>query len=329
MIHFADKWALLLLLPLAGIAYLHLKKKPKSAAIRFSDVKILKEIKPTISHKIRQALPLMRILGIAILVLGFARPQSSQKLEEFLTEGIDIVLCIDISGSMKAEDFKPKNRLQVAKEAAADFIRSRTNDRIGMVVFARRAYTQCPLTLDYGILLNFLESVEIGQIEDGTAIGMAIATSVNRLRDIPSKSKVIILLTDGSNNAGEIDPLTAAKAAKAMGVKIYTIGAGKQNRVPYPIDDPIFGRRYQLMDFPIEEGVLRQIAGETGGKYFRATDEQGLKQIYREISEMEKTKIEVKEYTRYTELFPYFIFPGFAIILIELFLSNTRFRKVP
>jgi Ca-activated chloride channel family protein len=258
-----------------------------------------------------------------------ARPQSGEKGEEILTEGVDIILAIDVSSSMKAEDFKPKNRLHVAKQVVADFIRGRKNDRLGMVVFAAKSFTQCPLTLDYGILLSFLDQIDIGMIEDGTAIGMALATCVNRLRDSDAKSKVVILLTDGINNRGEIDPITAAKTAKAMGVKIYTIGAGKRGSALYPVDDPIFGRRYVRMPVEIDEETLQEIARLTGGRYYRATDGEALANIYREIGEMEKTEIKTKEYIRYTELFWYFLLPAMVLLGAEIVLANTRFRKIP
>jgi Ca-activated chloride channel family protein len=203
------------------------------------------------------------MVAIFIFILAFARPQAGQKEEEIITEGIDIMLTLDISGSMKAEDFAPQNRLGAAKEVLKEFIKSRKNDRIGMVVFSRYSFTQCPLTLDYGVLLELLDKVDIGMIEDGTAIGMAISNAVNRLRDSTVKSKIIILLTDGVNNAGKIDPMTAAKAAKALGIKIYTVGAGRPGGAMYPVEDPIFGKRYVQMETEIDETLLKNIATET------------------------------------------------------------------
>ncbi|MBU1853057.1 MAG: VWA domain-containing protein [Candidatus Omnitrophica bacterium] len=303
--------------------------KSRQAGITFSDVSIVKNIRPGFRVKARHLPVILRGVAIFIFILAMARPQSGQELEEIITEGIDIVLTLDTSGSMKAEDFKPQNRLGAAKEVISQFIESRRNDRIGLVVFARYSFTQCPLTLDYGILLDLLEEIDIGIIEDGTAIGTAIANSVNRLRDSESKSKVIILLTDGINNAGKIDPLTAAKTAKALGIKIYTIGAGKPGGALYPVQDPIFGKRYVRMDTEIDEVLLENIAEETGGMYFRAKDEKGLKNIYETIGELEKTEIETKEYANYTELAGYFILPGFMIFLMEIILSNTLFRKLP
>ena len=239
------------------------------------------------------------------------------------------MLALDISSSMMAEDFKPKNRLEVAKLVAQDFVKGRTSDRIGMVVFAGESYTQCPLTLDYGVLLNFIRDVKIGLVEDGTAIGMSIANAVNRLRDSKSKSKVIILLTDGRNNSGELHPLSAAQIAKALDVKIYTIGAGSKGTALYPIVDPVFGKRYQRLPVEIDEDLLQKIASMTGGKYFRAIDKSSLEKIFDEIGQLEKTKIEVKEYTRYRELFSIFLSLGLILFGLEMLLSNTKFKKIP
>jgi Ca-activated chloride channel family protein len=234
-----------------------------------------------------------------------------------------------VSGSMKAEDFSPYNRLYVAKEEIAKFIDRRTNDRIGLVVFAASSFTQCPLTLDYGALKSFLDQVDFGMIDDGTAIGLALANSINRLRDSDAKSKVIILLTDGNNNVWEIDPITAANIAKTMGVKIYTIGAGKPGNVMQPVYDPIFGKRYVYSPNEIDEESLQKIADITGGKYFRARSEKELDQIYSDIDQLEKTKIKVHEYIQYKELFFNFLVVGFALLLIEMFLSQTYLRKIP
>lgn len=330
MMRFANTYFLILLLIIPVMVYRYLYgKRARVGSIRFSDLGTVKRIRRSRSLRLRHSLIVLRALVIALLVLAMARPQSGERGEEILTEGVDIILAIDVSSSMKAEDFKPKNRLHVAKRVVAEFIRGRKNDRLGMVVFAAKSFTQCPLTLDYGILLNFLDQVEIGIIEDGTAIGMAIATCVNRLRDSEAKSKVVILLTDGINNRGEIDPITAAKTAQATGVKIYTIGAGKRGSALYPVDDPIFGRRYVRMDVEIDEASLREIARITGGKYFRATDGEALARIYREIAEMEKTEIKTKEYIRYTELFWYFLIPAMVLLGGETVLANTRFRKIP
>ena len=264
----------------------------------------------------------------AVIIVALARPQFGFTKEEIRTEGIDIVLVLDTSGSMKAVDFKPKNRLYVAKKVAKEFIQGRKNDRIGLVVFAAKAFTQCPLTLEYGVLLGLLEKVDFGVIEDGTAIGMAIGAAVNRLRESEAESKVIVLLTDGRNNRGEIDPLTAAGLAKAMDVKIYTIGAGKKGQAYYPVQDRVFGTRFVKMAVDIDDETLRKVAQATGGEYFRATDAQKLEEIYSEISRMEKAIIETKVYRQYSEKFVPFLAGGLILIVLGTLLGSTRFRQL-
>ncbi|MBU3911596.1 MAG: VWA domain-containing protein [Candidatus Omnitrophica bacterium] len=319
---------LLGLIPLFVWLYFR-RSKNRDASLIFSDTSVFKGIRSGFRARYRHTPMILRMAALSIFILALARPQAGQKEEEIITEGIDIVLTLDTSGSMRAEDFKPQNRLGAAKEVIEEFIKSRRNDRIGLVVFSRFSFTQCPLTLDYGVLLNLLDKIQIGMIEDGTAIGTAIANSVNRLRDSTVKSKIIILLTDGINNAGKIDPPTAAKAAEALGIKIYTIGAGKPGGALYPVEDPIFGKRYVRMDTEIDEALLEKIANETGGMYFRAKDEKGLREVYETISKLEKTKIETKEYANYTELAGYFLLPGLLILLTEIIMSNTIFRKLP
>ena len=274
--------------------------------------------------------PALRAVTLTLVVVALARPQIAGGSESVVTEGIDIVLAIDVSGSMRAEDFKPQNRLGAAKEVVADFIRGRTSDRIGMVVFAAQSFTQCPLTLDYNVLLELLQSVEIGMIDErSTAIGTAIATATNRLRESDAESKVIILLTDGRNNAGEIDPITAAQAAKALGVRIYTIGAGTPEGGPIPIDDPVWGRRYVNVETDIDEETLREIADITGGRYYRAKTENMLADVYREIGELETSKIEVKHFTRYTELASRFMVGALLALMAEFVVAATIARSLP
>ncbi|MFZ5518768.1 MAG: vWA domain-containing protein [Candidatus Zhuqueibacterota bacterium] len=331
MIRFVNPefFVLLLVIPFLILWYIRRNRKA-SGTVRFSNLGIIKNVNKSPSKKYRHVLFALRLIAITLLIVAFARPQSGTKEEKIITEGIDIILAMDTSTSMLAEDLaQHKNRIDVTKEVAANFIKERTNDRIGMVVFAGKSFTQCPLTLDYGILLSFLEKLHVNMIEDGTAIGLAIANSVNRLRSSKAKSKVVILLTDGRNNRGELDPLTAAQIAKAMKVRIYTVGAGKRGEALFPYDDPFLGRRYIPRKVDIDEDILQQIAGITGGKYYRATDKESLQQIYREIGELEKTKIEVKQFTRYHELFVNLAVAAFAIILIEIVLANTRFRKIP
>lgn len=330
MVRFADKIFLILLIFIPLLIFWYIRRfRRSSGTIRFSNLGIVKSVRESVKPKLRHLLFVLRLATIAFIIIALARPQSGQTEEEMITEGIDIILAMDISTSMRAEDFKPKNRLEAAKVVAKDFIQGRSNDRIGLVVFAAKSFTQCPLTLDYGILLNFLDQIEIGMIEDGTAIGMGLANSINRLRESKAKSKVIILLTDGINNRGEIDPVTAAKIAKTLGIRIYTIGAGTRGEALYPLDDPLFGRRYVHMPVEIDEESLTKIADLTTGKYFRATDRQSLEKIYAEIGEMEKTKIEVKSFTRYSELFPPYLTLALLCFLIEILLANTVFRKIP
>ena len=330
MLRFQYSYFLLLLIAVPILIYLFFRKDySKRGTIRFPNLNIVKKVNTGRAGKAKIIIFMFRIIAITLIIIALARPQSGSKEEEVITEGIDIILAMDVSTSMRAEDFKPIDRLQAAKIVASDFVKGRANDRIGMVVFAGNSFTQCPLTLDYSIVLKFLEEIETGMIEDGTAIGMAIGNCVNRLKESKAKSKVVILLTDGRNNRGELDPITASYVAKAFNIKIYTIGAGKLGEALYPIDDPIFGKRYVRMPVEIDEDLLRKIADITSGKYFRATDEEKLSRIYKEISEMEKTEIKVKQYTRYSELMTFFINPALFLIFLEIFLSNTIFRKIP
>ncbi len=321
---------IILLVPL--ILAVYLKWQPRGH-IKFSSVGNLKKLKASFSLKVRHILVGLRIIAICLLVAGLMRPQKGIEETVIESEGIDIALAIDVSGSMMAEDFtlngRRMNRLEVVKNVVSDFIKKRSNDRIGLVVFAGRAYMQCPLTLDYGILLNFLEKIDIGMIEDGTAVGDGVATALARLKDIQSKSKVVILLTDGVNNAGKVDPANSAELARALGVKIYTIGAGSKGKVPFPARDFFGNKVYQWAVIDINEESLGSIARITGGKYFRATDTGKLKQIYDEIDKLEKTKIEIKSYTEYRELFPKFVLAALILLLLEVILRYTRFRTLP
>lgn len=314
------------------VIYVYFKVHPHGH-MRFSSVKNLKRLKPSFSLKLRHGLIILRILAIALLVLGLMRPQKGIEESKIQSEGIDIVLAIDVSGSMLAEDFvlngERKNRLEVVKDVVRDFIKKRTNDRIGLVLFAGRAYMQCPLTLDYGVLLQFLDRAEIGMIEDGTAVGDGLATAVSRLRKIESKSKVVILLTDGVNNAGDIDPQNAAELAKALKIKVYTVGAGSKGKVPFPARDFFGNKVYQWGVIDLDERSLREIAANTGGQYFRATDTDELRKIYDDIDRLEKTKIEVESYSEYKELFPPFVLGALFLILLEAVLRQTRFRTLP
>lgn len=271
----------------------------------------------------------MRTAVISLFIVSLARPQTVNREREHETKGVDIVIALDISGSMLAEDFQPENRLSVAKEEAKKFIFGRENDRIGLVVFAREAFTQCPLTLDYEILANLLKDIQIGMIQDGTAIGMGIATAVNRLRESEAKSKVVILITDGENNAGKIDPVTAAELARTFGIKVYSILVGRGGLVPFPINDPLFGKRYVQAEVDIDEFSLKRIADLTGGVFFRARDPKALAEIYARINELEKSEVKVQEYVSFDELFHLFLIPALFLLGLELGLKNTLFLRIP
>ncbi len=275
----------------------------------------------------------MRCIVILLIAFGLARPQKGVEESKLVGEGIDIVLVIDVSGSMRAEDFQiageSYNRLHIVKAVVKDFIKGRSNDRIGIVVFAGRPYTLCPLTLDYGWLIQNLDRAKIGMLEDGTAIGTAIATGCNRLRESSADSKVLILLTDGRNNTGRISPETAANLAKTLNVKIYTIGAGTKGMAPYPSRDLFGNKIYQPVKIEIDDESLTQVAQETGGRYFRATDTENLRQIYDDIDKMEKTEIETPQYLEYKEFYPYFLIPALIGFLAEIALANTRLRRLP
>lgn len=330
MFYFAN-WGfliLLILLPLIALWYWKIGRK-NAGALRYASVRNILQIRSRRAFYKIHGLFLIKLLGIAFLIVALARPQSGHTLREFTTEGIDIMLVLDISSSMRAIDFRP-NRMEAAKSVAQKFIEGRQNDRIGLVVFAAESFLQCPLTIDYGVLKDLLTQVDIIEEKyDGTAIGMSIANATNRLRDSQAKSKIMILLSDGRNNAGEIDPRTAASLAAAFDIKIYTIGAGKLGQAPYPVSLPGGQVQYRLMDVEIDETLLKDIAHQTDGKYFRATDEKNLATIYAEISGMEKTEIKVHEFVNYNDLYPYFLIPGFLMIALNGLLGLTVWRRTP
>lgn len=304
------------------------------AAIRYSDLRSLGDRIRT-KRRYRGTFFTLRVIAVVLITLALARPQLERGYETVKAEGIDIMLGLDISGSMRAEDFKPRNRIYVAKQVVADFISRVADDRVGLVVFASRSFTRCPLTLDRDVIAAMLEGVEIGMIEDGTAIGLALANCVARLEDSESKSKVVILLTDGVNNRGEIDPVTAASLAKAAGVRVYTIGVGKEGGAPVPVQTQdhrwVYARNPDgsLYMTELDEATLKKIAEMTGGQYYRATDEQALDQIYRRILDMEKTAFEVKTYKRRKELAKYVLPFGLVVMCMEVVLLSTIWRKIP
>lgn len=318
---------LFVLLPILGLVRYWRKKK--SPTIRFSDVARAAGVRSSWRQKFSFLPDFMRIMVLSFLILGMARPQKGTRNLESSTSGIDIMIVMDISGSMKAEDFHPQNRLYVAKDVIKNFIKGRQTDRIGLVIFSKESFTQCPLTIDYGVLLQLVDEVRFGMIEDGTAIGIGLINGINRLKDSPSRNKVIILTTDGANNAGAIDPVTAAGVAQALGIKVYTIGIGRPGLVPMPVDDPVFGRRYMQIQSDLDEETLQKMAALTGGKFFRAKDSEALSQIFKEIDAMEKTKIKVKEFWEFDEKFRLWALLALSALVLELFLSGTLFRSLP
>ena len=303
------------------------RNKKMTPDITFSSLKIFNEIKPTIKEKLVHLPFVLRSIAVALLIIALARPQSFATGENVYTEGIDIAVVLDISGSMLAEDFKP-NRLEAAKDVIDEFIAGRTSDKIGLVVFSGKSFTQCPLTIDYSVLRNLLGEIKSGMIEDGTAIGLAIANGVNRLKDSKAKSKILILLTDGVNNAGEIDPITAANIAQTFGLRIYTVGVGTRGNAPYPFQTP-FGVQYQMVPVEIDEAILQQVADITDGHYFRATDNKKLEEIYKEIDKMEKTRVEITSYRNAKELFYNWALAGLLLLFTEIVLSRTYLRRLP
>ena len=316
---------LLVLLPMAGW-YLW-KQKDLNASMQISTLKGFLGSRKSRKTYLRHVPFVLRCLSVIFLIVALARPQSTNNLRNVTTEGIDIIIALDISGSMQAMDFKP-NRLEAAKDVAIEFISGRPNDKIGLVVFAAESFTQCPLTIDHAVLTNLFSDIQIGMLQDGTAIGLGLATAVNRIKDSQAKSKVVILLTDGVNNQGEVAPVTAAEIAKTFGVRVYTVGVGTQGMAPFPVNT-VFGQQVQNMEVKIDEPMLRNIAEMTGAKYFRATDKEKLRNIYQEIDQMEKTKIEVKEYSKRSEEFMPFALLALAFLLSELILRNTLLRNLP
>ena len=317
---------LLLLVPLAIIWYI-LRHKKQEAAVTFSDLKGMTKLPKTAKGIMRHLLFALKMAALALLIVAIARPQSSSTNSTSNIEGIDIVMAMDVSGSMLARDLKP-DRLTAAKNVASDFVKDRPGDRMGLVIFSGETFTQVPLTTDHGVMLNMLAEMKNGLIEDGTAIGDGLATAISRLKDSEAISKVIILLTDGMNNAGSVDPYTAAEIAKLYGIRVYTIGVGTYGTAPYPTQD-FFGRTVmQQMKVEIDEKLLNTIANSTGGKYFRANNNKKLDEIYQEIDKLERSKIEVTEFRRLHEEFYPLVAWALALLLIEFLLRKTIFRTL-
>ena len=319
-------WLLALVVPM--VAYYIYRTLQGGAAIRISSVAGARKAPRTLRYWLRHAPFVLRVAAVAALIVALARPQDVEEQSRTNAEGIDIMLAIDISSSMLARDFTP-DRLTAAKEVAGEFIADRYGDRIGLAVFAGESFTQSPLTTDKGSLQTLLARLRSGVIEDGTAIGNGLATAINRLRESDAKSKVIILLTDGVNNRGEIAPLMAAGIAADMGIKVYTIGVGTRGKAPYPAIDMFGEMTFQMMDVEIDEDTLTKIAEQTGGQYFRATDKQKLKAIYDEINELEKSKVEITDLTIYYERYLIFVLAAIALLLAEFLLEKVVLKRIP
>lgn len=318
-------YLLLVLIPMTG--YYIYKQSSLKASVQFSSLKPFAGISKTYKYYLRHFLFVLRILAVALLILAIARPQSFENWKTETTQGIDMMLALDISSSMLAEDLKP-NRLEAAKDVAVKFISGRKLDRMGLVVFSGESFTQCPLTTDHAVLINLFHDIKSGMIEDGTAIGMGLANAVNRLKDSDAISKVVILLTDGENNRGDVAPLTAAEIAKTFGIRVYTIGVGTVGTAPYPFQTP-FGVQYQNVEVKIDEKTLREISKITDGKYFRATSTKGLAEIYEEIDKLEKSKIDVKEFSSTEEEFFWLTVIALGLVGLEILMRHTVLRSIP
>jgi len=327
VITFAEPVFLLLLIIVpVMIAFYIFKQQKANASLRMPGLNPFKGTGLTFRHYLRHVLFSFRVIAVTLLIIVLARPQATNKFQDVTTEGIDIVLTMDISGSMLARDFKP-DRLDASKNVATEFISGRPYDRIGLVVFSGESFTQCPLTTDHAVLINLLREIESGMIEDGTAIGNGLATAINRIKDSDAKSKVIILLTDGVNNRGDIAPATAADIAKTFGIRVYTIGVGTRGMAPYPVQTP-FGLQYQNMPVEIDEDILKGISQTTGGMYFRATDNDKLVQVYNEIDKLEKSKIDVRQFSRKDEKYLVPALVAFILIILESLLRHTIFKNL-
>ena len=328
---FEDPWALALVVALVPLILISLRTR-RTGSIIYPPLGLLQKPSGPSAARISYAPVALRCVTILLVAGALARPQLGNKRTEVLSKGVDITLAIDTSGTMEALDFvvdgKRVTRLEAVKRVVKDFVAGRQNDRIGMIVFGTHAFLQCPLTLDHGVLLSFLDKAEIGMAGEYTAIGSAVALSASRLRETPGKEKVIILLTDGINNRGKISPETAADIAKKLGIKVYTIGVGSKGKAPFLVKT-VLGDRLRYEYVPLDEGTLKKVAEKTGAQYFRAIDTEALGKIYEEIDKMEKTETKVKEYTEYFELYPWLVLPALVLAALELVLKNTSLRRIP
>lgn len=326
-IAFENGWFLwfLLVIPLLIVYYIYRQGKA-SAPVTLSTAGFLAGGKKTFRHYLRHILFVLRLMAIAAVTVVIARPQNVDKWQSSSTEGIDIIMALDVSGSMLARDFNP-DRLEASKNVATEFISGRLYDRIGLTVFSGESFTQCPLTTDHAVLINLLREVKSGIIEDGTAIGVGLATAINRIKDSDAISKVVILLTDGVNNTGSIDPVTAAEIAKTFGIRVYTVGVGSMGFADYPVQTP-FGMRYQKMQVEIDEALLQRIAEMTGGQYFRAVDNTSLQRVYAEIDKLEKSKIETREHSKREEVFMPWALAAVILLGLELLMRYLLMKNM-
>jgi len=329
MMEFARPWLLPLALAMAAASWFVLRRGHGGALLRHPRVALLPADQPTFRVLLARWQPLVPAMALILIVVAAAGPRVAHRSEDIEGEGIDIVLALDISGSMRSLDFHPRDRLASAKDVIRGFIDGRPHDRIGLVVFAARAFTQCPLTLDHPVLKGFLDEIEVGLIDDGTAIGLGLATAVARLRHSVSPSRTVILLTDGENNVPTLEPATAAELARSLDVRVYTVAIGREGLVPYPVDDPIFGRRTRQVEAKLDLELLRSIAASTGGQMFQATDPEALEAIFSTIDELETARYETTVSTWYRDLMGWFAVPAFLLILLEALLAATWLRRLP
>jgi Ca-activated chloride channel family protein len=334
-IRLASPWflTLLLILPFLAVLTMAAWKRHKPAALRYADLHLAKPRSKAVSWRVmaRRLLPLARLFALALMIVALSRPQIVNAQQIIKGEGVDISLAIDISGSMASLDFEPNNRLDAAKRVIEDFVAQRPYDRVGMTVFASEAFSQSPLTIDHNVVIRLLGRLDLAPelgIDDGTAIGLGLANAANMLKDSQADSRVVILLTDGVNNAGQIDPLTAAEAANTLGIKVYTIGMGRPGQVPIP-QQTLFGEQVVMAESQVDEATLQQIADITGGKFFRAYDTNELAQVYDEINQLEKSEIEIQTFHRYQELAAFLLVPAILILLAEIILRKTVLRQIP
>ena len=324
----AQPWFLLLLVFIPGmVVWYILKRNATTTSIGYSDIKGMEKVRPTIRQRLMHVPFIIRVLIVGLAIFILAQPQKSFDKSDITVEGIDILMALDISGSMLSEDFKP-NRIEAAKDVAMQFIDGRPNDRIGLVIFSAEAFMQCPLTVDHKVLKSFFSEVKSGMITDGTAIGDGLGLCLAHIKKSKAISKVVILLTDGVNNTGSLDPLTAAEIAKKFGIRVYTIGVGTIGKAPYPFQTP-FGVQYQSVDVQIDEALLKQVAETSGGQYFRATNKQKLEEIYNQIDKLEKSKIDVTKFNNRHDEYFIFVLIAAGLLLFEILLRYTVFKKIP